>query len=162
MVNSDNSSIIDSADSDRFQRGPVYRARRILVVGCSVIGATVAVRLSDSGNIIKVLDRDPNAFRLLPQRRIETTRIVPVVGDGRSESDLRRASAHESDILIATTDSATVNLMAAQIGLHLIRVPRVICLIDEEDVGEIFAELGIQILARDSLTVDFLLGEAMK
>lgn len=162
MVNSENNLMVGSVDSERLQRGPVYRARRILVVGCSTIGATVAVRLSDSGNIIKVLDQDPNAFHLLPQRRIETTRIVPVVGDGSSERDLRRASAHESDILIATTDSATVNLMAAQIGLHLIRVPRAICLIDEEEVGEIFVKLGMQILVRDSLNVDFLLGEAMK
>ena len=109
------------------RRGPIYRARRVLIVGCGETGAGLATRLSDSGNIIKVLDLDPASFELLPPRRIETTRIVPVVGDGTREGDLRRASAHEVDVMIATTGTLSINILASQIGLHIIQYSLIMC-----------------------------------
>ncbi len=143
------------------RRGPIYRARRVLIVGCGETGAAVATRLSDSGNIIKVLDLDPTSFDLLPSRRIETTRIVPVVGDGTREGDLRRASAHEVDVMIATTGTLSINIMASQIGLHIIRVPKVLCLIEEEPIIEIYRSLGIHVISRLQLTVSALFEETM-
>ncbi len=143
------------------RRGPIYRARRALIVGCGQTGATLATRLSDSGNIIKVLDLNPASFELLPPRRVETTRIVPVVGDGTREGDLRRASAHEVDVMITTTGTLSINILASQIALHIIRVPKVLCLIEEEPMKEIYRSLGINVISRLQLAVDALFEETM-
>jgi len=143
------------------RRGPIYRARRALIVGCGQTGATLATRLSDSGNIIKVLDLNPASFELLPPRRVETTRIVPVVGDGTREGDLRRASAHEVDVMVTTTGTLSINILASQIALHIIRVPKVLCLIEEEPMKEIYRSLGINVISRLQLAVDALFEETM-
>ena len=152
------------------RRGPIYRARRALIVGCGQTGATLATRLSDSGNIIKVLDLNPASFELLPPRRVETTRIVPVVGDddnelgvvsGTREGELRRASAHEVDVMITTTGTLSINILASQIALHIIRVPKVLCLIEEEPMKEIYRSLGINVISRLQLAVDALFEETM-
>ena len=148
-------------ENENSRRGPIYRARRVRIVGCGETGAALATRLSDSGNIIKVLDLDPASFELLPPRRIETTRIVPVVGDGTREGDLRRASAHEVDVMIATTGTSPINILASQIGLHIIRVPKVLCLIEEEPIMEIYRSLGIHVISRLHLTVGTLFEETM-
>ena len=71
-------------------RTPVYRARRILILGCGQLGSALAVMLSDSGSIIRVLDNNSEAFGLLPERRIETARIVPVLGDACSEKKINQ------------------------------------------------------------------------
>ena len=113
---------------DRPTKKPIYRAKRVLIVGCGETGIRVTNKLSDSGNIIKIMDLDSDVFAKLPQKRIETTRIVPITGDGTLERDLRRAAAQESDILIASTGSTTVNLMSCQIALHVFQIPKVICL----------------------------------
>ena len=68
--------------ADRDQHGPpppapVYRARRILIVGCGELGSSLAIMLSDSGNIVRVLDKNDQAFKLLPKERIDTARILP-------------------------------------------------------------------------------------
>ena len=148
-------------ETENSRRGPIYRARRALIVGCGETGAALATRLSDSGNIIKVLDLDPASFELLPPRRIETTRIVPVVGDGTREGDLRRASAHEVDVMITTTGTLSINILASQIGLHIIRVPKVLCLIEDEPVMEIYRSLGIHVISRLHLMVGALFEETM-
>ena len=142
-------------------RGPIYRARRALIVGCGQTGATLATRLSDSGNIIKVLDLNPASFELLPPRRVETTRIVPVVGDGTREGDLRRASAHEVDVMVTTTGTLSINILASQIALHIIRVPKVLCLIEEEPMKEIYRSLGVNVISRLQLAVEALVEETM-
>ena len=140
---------------------PVYRSRRILIVGCGELGSSVAIMLSDSGNIVRVLDKNDKAFSLLPQERIDTARIVPTLGDGCSERDLRRASAHESDILIACTGSQTINLMAGQIAKNIIQIPRILCVVNDVEVAGIFEKLGIDTVVSRKIVADQLFEKAM-
>jgi len=140
---------------------PVYRARRVLIVGCGDLGSSLAVMLSDSGSIIRVLDKNDQAFKALPQRRIETARIVPVLGDGCSERDLRRASAHEADIFIACTGSQTINLMAAQIAKNIIQTPKILCVLKDAEMAEIFEKLDIESVVSRKIMADHLFDKAM-
>lgn len=142
-------------------RTPVYRARRILILGCGQLGSALAVMLSDSGSIIRVLDNNSEAFGLLPERRIETARIVPVLGDACSEKDLRRALANESDILLACTGSQTINLMAAQIAKNVIQIPRVLCVLDDLEIAVLFEELGVEYVSSRKIVADQLFEKAM-
>ena len=152
--------------ADRDQHGsphpaPVYRARRILIVGCGELGSSLAIMLSDSGNIVRVLDRNGQSFKLLPKERIDTARILPIIGDACAERDLRRASAHESDILIACTGSQTINLMAVQIAKNIIQIPRIVCVLNDSEVAEIFGKLGIDTVVSRRIVADQLFEKAM-
>ena len=140
---------------------PVYRARRILIVGCGELGSSLAIMLSDSGNIVRVLDKNDQAFSLLPKERIDTARILPIIGDACAERDLRRASAHESDILIACTGSQTINLMAGQIAKNILQIPRILCVLNDAEVAEIFEKLGIDTVVSRKIVADQLFEKAM-
>ena len=142
-------------------RRPIYRAKRVLVLGCGETGIRLTNQLSDSGNIVKVMDLNSDVFAHLPQRRVETTRIVPIVGDGTLERDLRRAAAQESDILIAATGSTTVNLMSCQIALHLFQIPKVVCLSDYDYIKDVFEVLGVEVIVRNQANVDMMFDYAM-
>ena len=142
-------------------RKPIYRAKRVLVLGCGETGIRLTNQLSDSGNIVKVMDLNSDVFAQLPQRRVETTRIVPIVGDGTLEKDLRRAAAQESDILIAATGSTTVNLMSCQIALHLFQIPKVVCLSDYDYIKDVFEVLGVEVIVRNQANVDMMFDYAM-
>ena len=148
-------------DESQSAKRPIYRAKRVLIVGCGETGVRITNKLSDSGNIIKIMDLDSDVFAKLPQKRIETTRIVPIIGDGTLERDLRRAAAQESDILIATTGSTTVNLMSCQIALHLFQIPKVICLSNYDYIREVFESLGIKVIVRNQANVDAMFDYAM-
>jgi len=146
---------------DRPTKKPIYRAKRVLIVGCGETGIRVTNKLSDSGNIIKIMDLDSDVFAKLPQKRIETTRIVPITGDGTLERDLRRAAAQESDILIASTGSTTVNLMSCQIALHVFQIPKVICLSNYDYIRDVFESLGVEVIVRNKANVEAMFDYAM-
>lgn len=152
---------IEEAPTRKSTRGPIYRALRVVIVGCGITGSTVSVKLSDMGNIVRVIDYNIRSFELLPIRRIETNRIVPVVGDGTHEIDLRRANVQEADILLTLTGQDTINVMSAQIGRHIFRVPKVICRINNVEMKAVYQEIGLITTTPSELETDFLLDQAI-
>ena len=81
--------------------------------------------MSETGYIVQILDVSVAAFDLLPTGLIEDGQIVPIIGDGTLESDLRKASAQDADVLIAVSGKDAANAMSAQIAHHILGVPRV-------------------------------------
>jgi len=152
---------IEESRSGKSTKGPIYRALRIVIVGCGITGSAVSVKLSDTGNIVKVIDCDRRSFELLPIRRIETNRIVPIVGDGTNELDLRKANVQEADILLTLTGQDTINIMSAQIGRHIFQVPKVICRIKNVEIRTIYQEVGLITVAPSELERDFLFDQAI-
>ena len=130
----------------------VYGTAIWAIIG-GIVGARLAVKLSEAGNLIKIIDDNSEAFKKLPVKRVEATSIVPILGDGTKENDLRKASAHECDVFLALTENTTVNLISAQIAMYNIRVPRVLCLVDDEKLCDIYNELGLEVISPDSLLV---------
>ena len=139
---------------------PIYRSKRMVIFGCGIVGARLAVKLSEAGNLIKIIDDNSEAFKKLPVKRVEATSIVPILGDGTKENDLRKASAHECDVFLALTENTTVNLISAQIAMYNIRVPRVLCLVADEKLCDIYNELGLEVISPDSLLVSNLYDRA--
>lgn len=152
---------IEDSPSGNSTKGPIYRALRVVVVGCGDTGSALSVKLSNLGNIVTVIDRNEHSFELLPIRRIETNRIVPIVGDGTHEIDLRKANLQEADILLALTGRDTINALSAQIGRYIFRVPKVICRINNVEMREMYQEIGLTIVTPSELEVDFLIDQAI-
>ena len=134
----------------------IYRFKKITLLGCGQMGSKMAVRMSDSGNIVTVIDKMANSMKRLPEDRIDSKRIIPVVGDGTLESIMRMASTQDADIYISTTNKTSVNLMSALMANYIFQVPEIICVVHEPGLEELANKCGILIINPLNLVVDNL------
>ena len=132
---------------DQMQPG----ARRMMVIGCGGLGATVATSLSERGHAVHILDTRSEAFNRLPSGEVENGHIVPYAGDGTVHDDLLRASAQDADVFIALSGSDTKNALAAQIARHVHQIPTVICRIDDPAMQEMYTNLGLVAISATTL-----------
>lgn len=79
---------------------------RILIVGAGVVGSNLASHLSLEGHDIAVIDSRAEIVRRLSER----LDIYAVHGDGGSPSVLEQAGIRESPMVIAVTESDTLNM----------------------------------------------------
>ena len=126
------------------------------MLGCGLTGSNIAVRLSDLGNIVTVIDKTADAMLKLPEDRIETKRIIPIVGDGTLESVMRMASTQDADVYISTTNITSVNLMSALMANYIFQVPDVTSVVHDIGLGELAQKCGISIINPLDLIVDKL------
>ena len=92
----------------------------------------------------------------LPEDRVTTKRIIPIVGDGTLESVLRMASTQDADVYIATTEKTSVNLMSALMANYIFQVPEVTCVVHDAGLEEMADKCGISIINPLNLVVDKL------
>ena len=92
---------------------------KIIILGAGQVGGTLAEHLANEANDITVLDTDATRLREL-QDRLD---IRTVQGSGSYPSVLRQAGAEDADMLIATTNSDEVNMVACQVAWTLFRTP---------------------------------------
>ena len=120
------------------------------------MGSRLAVRMSDAGNIVTVIDKMAGSMINLPEDRVTTKRIIPIVGDGTLESVLRMASTQDADVYIATTEKTSVNLMSALMAIYIFQVPEVTCFVHDAGLEEMPYKCGISIINPLDLGVDKL------
>ena len=132
----------------------IQRLKRVAVIGCGSFGAQIAIELSTSGNIVIVIDRDPESFSVLPTHLLENSRVVTSIGDGTQEMSLRQAGVQDVDLFIAATKKPSVNLMSGQLARHVMRIPEVLCLVNDSKLISIYEGLGITVINPDRLLMD--------
>jgi trk system potassium uptake protein TrkA len=115
----------------------------VIIVGCGRVGASTAAALAREGHSVVVVDRDPNAFRLLPAGFQGTT----IVGAGFDKQVLEKAGIAEADALVAVTSGDNTNIVAARVAKEVFRVPDVISRIFDPQRAEIYRRYGIQTFA---------------
>lgn len=129
-------------------------ARRAVVGGCGRTGAEIAVALGEAGCEVTVLDTDPTAFeRLAAHSRAAAAarRLRPLVADVTLESHLRAAGAQDADAFIAVVRTDAANALAAQIALHILRIPLVVCRIDDPIKRDMYESMEIKTVSRVSM-----------
>ena len=134
----------------------IYRFKKITLLGCGQMGSKIAVRMSDSGNIVTIIDKMADSMIRLPEDRINSKRIIPIVGDGTLESVLRMASTQDTDVYISTTNKTSVNLMSALMANYIFQVPEVTCVVHDPGLEELANKCGISIINPLNLVVDKL------
>lgn len=122
----------------------------IVIVGCGRVGSGLAVRLSDLGHSIAIIDRVPRAFRRLPSE----WRGKTVVGSGFNRDDLDTAGAREADGLAAVTSGDNSNILSARIAREHYGIANVVARIYDPRRAEIYQRLGIPTVATVSWTID--------
>ncbi len=101
--------------------------------------------MDKSGHDVVIIDQDPNMFSRAASRGVLTNDFKgnQVVGNGTDAEVLRRAGIEDADGFVAVTDGDNRNIMAAQVALHIFRVPRVVARIYDPERAEAYEKLGL-------------------
>ena len=130
---------------------------RVVIVGCGRTGADIAVALSEAGYLALILDTEMSAFDILPSGLIEDGDIQPILGDGTLESDLRRAFAQDASVFIAVSGNDAANALSAQIAHHVLRIPKVICRLNDLVMKDMYEGLELTTVSPTSLVRDLII-----
>ena len=95
---------------------------KILILGAGVTGSAVAAALASEENDIMVVDFKPLVLDALKER----FDIATVAGNAAHPSVLEQAGIHDTDIVIAVTDSDETNMLACLIINALYKRPKTI------------------------------------
>ena len=116
---------------------------KVIIVGCGRVGAYTAAALARQGHDVAVIDKDPQAFRLLPRGFSGMT----IEGYAFDRTILEQAGVQEADALVASTSGDNTNAVAARIAKEIYRVPDVVSRIYDPQRAEIYRRYGIQTFA---------------
>jgi trk system potassium uptake protein TrkA len=116
---------------------------KILIMGCSRVGARLAALLDEDGHQVTILDIDTYSFRRLPPSFGGTA----LYGNGIDEEVLRKAGIEDVDIFVALTQGDNRNVMSCQIAKHIFNVPRVVCRIYDPLREEMYGALGLETIS---------------
>jgi trk system potassium uptake protein TrkA len=117
---------------------------KIIILGASQVGRSVARVLVAEDNDVTMVDVDANALRLI-QDRLD---IQTIVGNGAYPSVLRDAGAEDAELLLAVTDSDEVNMLACQVAATVFGTPKKIARVRARDYlssKDLICHSGIQI-----------------
>ncbi len=115
----------------------------VLVIGSGRFGSTIAVRLSQEGHDVVILDVSSESFeRNLPA----DFRGRTVLGDGIDEDTLREAGIETAEAVAAAMHGDNHNLMVAQIAKVRFSVPRVVARCNDPVRAELYGGLGLAII----------------
>ncbi len=128
--------------------------RKVTIMGCGGMAASIAITLSDQGYGIHILDLRIDSFNRLPPGKTQSGEIIPIVGDGTLQQDLLKAAIEDADVFMALSDSDTRNALAAQVASNIFRVPTVICRVEDPIMQKVYAGLGIVALGATNLVAE--------
>jgi trk system potassium uptake protein TrkA len=116
---------------------------KVIIVGCGRVGAYTAASLARLGHEVIVIDKDSDAFRLLPHGFSGRT----LEGYAFERSILEDAGIAEADALVAATSGDNTNAVVARVAKEIYRVPDVVSRVYDPQRAEIYRRYGIQTFA---------------
>jgi len=116
---------------------------RVIIAGCGRVGAQLGVSLSAEGHELTVIDKDPQAFRRLPEDFPGTTQ-VGIVFDRQT---LERAGIRHAQGFVAVTSGDNSNIVAARTAKEHYGVERVVVRIYDPLRAEIFERMNMTVVA---------------
>ena len=121
----------------------------VLILGCEKVGSSLATVLDGRGHDVSVVDKNSAKFELLsPDFGGFTTPGVPI-----DQGILKRAGIETCDALFAVTDEDDMNIMASQLAKQVFNVPKIFARITDISKGEVYEEMGINVICPTKLTV---------
>jgi trk system potassium uptake protein TrkA len=112
---------------------------KLVIVGCSRVGAMVATALSERGDDVTVIDINRRSF----DRLGKDFKGTMLVGNGIDEDVLRQAGIETADGFASLTNGDNRNIMSAQIAREVFKVKRVITRIYDPIRENVYHELGL-------------------
>lgn len=113
----------------------------ILIIGCGIIGSSLAKALVMEEHEVLVIDKDVSRCEALE----EDLGSITINGDGCEADVLSAAGINRADLVIAVTGSDPDNLVSCQLAKHLFNVPRAISLINNPGNTTLFKLLNVDV-----------------
>lgn len=123
---------------------------RVLILGCSRVGAGLAQRLGHAGHSVTIVEPSAAALARLPDG-FSGRKILGEVLDRRV---LIEAGVERQDALAAVTPSDETNIVAARLARLIFHVPRVVARIYNPRTADIYQRLGIQTVCTTSWGIE--------
>ncbi len=121
---------------------------KVVIAGCGRFGSTLAVRLSQEGHDVVIMDVSSNQFeRFLPTDFAGRT----ILGDAIDEDVLRDAGLETTDAFVASMYGDNHNLMAVQVAKVRFGVRRVVARCQDPVRAELYQGLGIPTICPSQL-----------
>lgn len=121
---------------------------KVIIIGCGRVGSLVAQSLEAEGHSVAVIDRNPDAFRRLPEGFIGK-KIVAV-------------GIEETDALLALTDGDNTNAMVAQMARDIFHVPDVLACINDPLRADTYHGLGIPTICQTAIMANPVLEKILE
>jgi trk system potassium uptake protein TrkA len=125
---------------------------KVVIMGCSRVGAQLATMMDAEGHRVIIMDMDPFSFKKLPS----TFKGTALVGSGLDEESLKKAEISETDVFVAVTQGDNRNVMACQIAKHVYNVPKVVCRIYDPIREEMYRDLGLRTVSPTKVVAKLL------
>ena len=139
---------------------PLMGPKNAIIIGCHILSSSIASSLVEQGAKVYVLDPDDRAFDWLEEAKVESQRIVPIVGDGNSRKDLERANASDTDVLLALSEDDIHNAFVAQIARHIYQTRIVACRIDDRKLQKMYTAIGVHAINTADISSELFLDTA--
>jgi trk system potassium uptake protein TrkA len=94
------------------QKKVVKQGLRIIIVGCGKVGSTLVEILSNEGNDITIIDKNPQKLEALTN----TFDVMGIEGNGASFNTQEEAGIKNADLMIAVTNSDELNLLCCTVA----------------------------------------------
>lgn len=125
---------------------------RVVIVGCSRVGALLAKDLAGKGASVTVIDSKSEPLNLIGH----DLPIQTVTGTGVDLDVLESAGTAEADVFVALTDRDNLNLVSAQIAKQKFKVPKVIVRVYNPELKAFSEKLGLETYCPTVYTTDFI------
>ncbi len=126
---------------------------RVVILGCGKLGSRLALKLTEAGHQIVVMDRDQEALKKLgPQFKGET-----LAGSAYIEENIQKILEENTDLFIAVTNNDNVNIMLSQWVKNKFKVPRVILRVYDPVIAGGFRQLGLEIICPTEMSLAAIL-----
>ncbi|MBC7327617.1 TrkA family potassium uptake protein [bacterium] len=132
--------------------------KKAIIVGCGRIGSSVAQSLVEQGWDVAVIDRNPDAFRRLP----EDFPGKKIVGIGIDMEALKAAGIENADVVLALTNGDNTNAMVAQMARDIFKVPFILARINDPLRADTYRELGIPTICQTTIISNIILERLQK
>lgn len=130
-----------------------HRNDSIVIVGCGRLGSLLAGQLSRFGHEVVIIDRRETAFELLPPE-FSGFRFT---GDAGEHEVLRAAGLGQAGVLMAVTEKDTINLMVAEVGRIIFKVPKVLVRVYDPNNEGLYLDTDIRTISPTHLTAEAFL-----
>lgn len=132
----------------------------VVIVGCGRTGSRLARHLiKQEGNLVSVLDRDPEAYARLGFELEESWADLGgrfTVGAALEVEALELAGIGEADAFVASTNGDNTNIVIAQIAKERYGVEKVVARIMDPARAEWYRGKGLEIICPTSVATAML------
>lgn len=115
---------------------------KVVILGCSRVGALVATQLVSRGDEVSVIDQNPSSFKRLDKEFSGKT----ILGIGIDVEALKKAGIEKAEAFIAVTNDDNTNLMAAQLVKEKFKTSKILLRVYDSKRAHAFKELGLNII----------------